>query len=176
MTETGPSRLDVVLRGSLVFASALIALVVDLLPLPSAAPQAVAPFVALAVTYHWTVHRPDLLTPGSIFLLGILRDLAGHLPLGVHASSLLLVPALLRRVPRGLLQRSPALAWALLLPILAVVGLWRWLLAAVVWMQPAPARTFLLEALLTWAVYPLVALLLAPIGRLLPRANYASGS
>lgn len=175
MNETGPSRLDAALRRSLVFASALLALLVDLLPLPSAAPRAVAPLFALAVVYHWTVHRPDLFTPGSIFLLGVLRDLAGHLPLGLHASSFLLVPALMRRVPRGLLQRSLSLAWLLFLPVLVVVGLWRWLAAALVWMQPAPARPFLLEALLTWAFYPLVALLLAPVGRLVPRSGYASG-
>lgn len=176
MNETGLSKPEFALRRSLVFASALLALLVDLLPLPSAAPEAVAPLLALAVVYHWTVHRPDLFTPGSIFLLGVVRDLAGHLPLGLHASSFLLLPALMRRVPRGLLQRSLALAWLLFLPVLAVVGLWRWLLAALVWMQPAPARPFLLEALLTWASYPLVAMLLAPVGRLVPRSGYASGS
>ncbi len=176
MNESVPSRLELAVRRSLVFASGLFALLLDLLPLPSAAPQAVAPLLTLAVVYHWTVHRSDLLTPGSIFLLGLVRDLAGQLPLGLHASSFLLVPALLRRVPRGLLQRSPALAWILLMPVLVVVGLWRWLAAALIWIQPAPARIFLLEALLTWAAYPLVVVLLAPVGRLLPRTGYASGS
>jgi rod shape-determining protein MreD len=176
MSETGLSRLDLAARRSLVFASALVAVVLDLLPLPSAAPQSAAPLVALVVVYHWTVHRPDLFTPGSIFLLGLVRDLAGHLPLGLHASSFLLVPALLRRVPRGLLQRSLPLAWLLFFPIVAVVGLWRWLLAALVWMQPVPVRAFLLEALLSWAVYPLIVVLLAPVGRLLPRAGHVPGS
>lgn len=176
MSETGLSRIELLLRRSVVFASALLALVVDLLPLPSPAPQAVAPLVTLAVVYHWTVHRPDFLTPGSIFFVGLLRDLAGHLPLGLHASSFLLVPALLRRVPRGPLQRSLPLAWLLLFPIVALVGLWRWLLAALVWLQPAPVRPFLLESLLSWAVYPLVAVLLAPVGRVLPRAGHVSGS
>lgn len=176
MNDSVPSRLDFAVRGSLVFASGLFALLLDLLPLPSAAPHAVAPLVTLAVVYHWAVQRPDLMTPGSIFLLGLVRDLAGQLPLGLHAASFLLVPALLRRVPRGLLQRSPVLAWILLIPVLVVVGLWRWLAAALVWMQPAPARAFLLEAVLTWAAYPLVVVLLAPVGRLLPRTGYASGS
>lgn len=176
MSEPGLSRIDLALRRSLVFASALLAIVLDLLPVPSAAPQAVAPLLAFATVYFWTLQRPDLLSPGAIFLLGLLRDLAGQLPLGLHASSFLLVLALLRRVPRGLLQRSLPLAWLLLLPVLAAVGLWRWLLAALVWMQPAPIRPFLLEAVLTWACYPLVAALLAPVGRFLPRAGYASGS
>lgn len=176
MNDSVPSRLDLAVRRSLVFTSGLFALVVDLLPLPSAAPQAVAPLVTLAVVYYWTVQRPDLMTPGSMFLLGLLRDLAGQLPLGLHASSFLIVPALLRRVPRGLLQRSPALAWILFMPVLVVVGLWRWLAAALLWMQPAPFRIFLLEALLTFAAYPLVVVLLAPVGRLLPRTGYASGS
>jgi len=176
MNETGLSRLDLAARRSLVLASALVAVVLDLLPLPSAAPWAAAPLFALVVVYHWTVHRSDLFTPGSIFLLGLVRDLAGNLPLGLHASSFLLVPVLLRRVPRGLLRRSLPLAWLLFLPIVVVVGLWRWLLAAVVWMQPAPLRAFLLEALLSWAVHPLVVALLAPIGRVLPRAGHVPGS
>lgn len=175
MSEASLSRLDAAWRRSLAFATALLAVLVDLLPLPSAAPQAVAPLLALAVVYHWTVQRPELFTAGSAFLLGLVRDLVGHLPLGLHAASFLLVPALLRRVPRGPLQRSLPLAWLLLLPVVAAVALARWLLAALVWMQPAPGRTFLIEALLTWAFYPLVAGLLAPVGRLLPRAGHAPG-
>lgn len=175
MSDLALSRIDRALRRSLAFATALLALGIDLLPLPGAAPQAVAPLLTLAVLYHWSVQRPDLLTPLSCFLLGLLRDLAGALPLGLHSLAYLLVPALLRRVPRGLLQRSLSLAWLVFLPVVAAVGLARWLLAALVWLQPVPEQLYLFEAALTWAFYPLVAWLLAPIGRLLPRSGYASG-
>lgn len=175
MSETILYRADLALRRSLAFATALLAVAIDLLPLPGPAPQAVAPFLTLAVVYHWTVRRPDLLTPLSCFLLGLVRDLAGGLPIGLHALGLLLVPGLLRRVPRGPLQRSLGRCWLLLLPVVAAVGLVRWLLGALVWLQPVPGRVFLLEAALTWAVYPLVAGLLAPVGRLLPRTGHVPG-
>lgn len=175
MSEGALYRVELALRRSLAFATALFAVIIDLLPLPGPAPLAVAPFLTLAVTYHWTVRRPDLLTPLSCFLLGITRDLAGGLPLGLHALALLLVPGLLRRVPRGPLQRSLGGAWLLFLPVAAAVGLLRWLLGALVWLQPVPGRVFLLEAALTWALYPLVAGLLAPLDRFLPRTGHASG-
>lgn len=175
MSEAALHRVDLALRRSLAFATALLALAFDLLPLPGASPQAVAPLLTLTVLYHWSIQRPDLLTPLSAFLLGLARDLAGGLPLGLHALVFLLVPALLRRVPRGPLQRSLALSWLLLLPVVAAVGLARWLLAALVWLQPVPGRVFLLEAALTWALYPLVAGLLAPVGRLLPRTGHVPG-
>ncbi len=176
MTASELARLEAVARRSLVFASALLALLFDLLPLPNAAPYAVAPLSTLAVLYHWTVHRPDLIGPGAAFLLGLLRDLAGGLPAGLHALVFLLVPAFLRKVPRGSLQRSLPMCWLFLLPIVIAAGAVRWSLAALLWWQPAPARPFVLEALLTWAFYPVIALLLAPVGRLLPKAARAPGS
>lgn len=176
MSEGALYRAELALRRSLAFATALLASAIDLLPVPGPAPLTAAPFLTLAVTYHWTVRRPDLLTPLSCFLLGIARDLAGGLPLGLHALGLLLVPGLLRHVPRGPLQRSLGRTWLLFLPVVAAVGLGRWLLGALVWLQPVPGRVFLLEAALTWAVYPLVAALLVPLDRFLPRTGHVPGS
>lgn len=175
MSETAVHRLDLAARRSLAFATALVAVLLDLLRLVGQSPDAVAPLLALAVVYHWTVHRPDLFTPSSAFLLGLLRDLVGQLPLGLHALTYLTVPAALGRVPRAPLQRSLPTAWATFVPIAASAALLRWGLAALVRWEPMPARPFLVEATATVVLYPLVAWLLGPVERAIPRTPRAPG-
>ncbi len=176
MSDISLAGLALALKRSLAFATALVAVALDLLPLLGAAPDTVAPLLALAVVYQWTIRRPDLFTPGSAFLLGIVRDLAGGLPLGLHALTFLVPALLLGRAPRALLRQSVSLAWLVFLPVVAATALVRWGLGSLVWMQPLPISSFLGEALWTAAVYPLVAWTLVPVERLLPRADRVPGS
>ncbi|MCS6779698.1 MAG: hypothetical protein NZ555_08355 [Geminicoccaceae bacterium] len=175
MSETGAHRLDLAARRSLAFATALLAVLFDLLRLVGQSPDAVAPLLSLAVVYHWSVQRPDLFTPSSAFLLGVVRDLVGQLPLGLHALTYLTVPAALGRVPRAPLQRSLPLTWATFVPIAASAAILRWGLAALVRWEPMPARAFLVEAVATVVLYPLVAWLLGPVERAIPRTPRAPG-
>ncbi|MBV5335548.1 rod shape-determining protein MreD, partial [bacterium] len=34
-----------------------------------------APILVLAAVFYWTIHRPDLLRPSALFLIGLLQDL-----------------------------------------------------------------------------------------------------
>ncbi|MCS6878509.1 MAG: rod shape-determining protein MreD [Geminicoccaceae bacterium] len=176
MSETPLSGLALALKRSLAFATALFAVACDLLPLPGPAPDAVAPLFALAVVYHWTIRRPDLFTPSSAFLLGILRDLAGGLPAGLHALTFLLPSLLLGRAPRALLRHSATMAWLSFLPVVAVAAAVRWGLGSLVWMRPLPVSVFVAEALWTAVIYPLVASALVPVERVLPGAERVPGS
>lgn len=67
MSDISLAGLALALKRSLAFATALVAVALDLLPLLGAAPDTVAPLLALAVVYQWTIRRPDLLRPARLF-------------------------------------------------------------------------------------------------------------
>ena len=75
----------------------------SVLPLRFPNYAAVAPLLALAGLYYWTIYRPEFLPPSFVFLCGFVLDLLSGGPLGV--SSLLF---LLTRVV--VLPQRPAIA------------------------------------------------------------------
>ena len=64
-------------------ASVLLCIFLMLLPYGQVAGRFVTPALPLIPLYYWTVHRPELLPPVLIFLLGLLQDLATAGPVGV---------------------------------------------------------------------------------------------
>ena len=102
------------------------AIILDLLPLPNAAPLASAPPLLIAVFYFWTVHRPDLLPPLALFVLGGLLDAVGGQPIGITSLFLLLARALLLAGLRWLHQQPWPVAWACFLPAAVMVAGLRW--------------------------------------------------
>jgi rod shape-determining protein MreD len=141
------------------------AIVLDLLPLPNAAPLASAPPLLIAVFYFWTVHRPDLLPPLALFVLGGLLDAVGGLPVGVTSLALLLARALLLSAQRWLHQQPWPVAWACFLPAAFMVAGLRWGLVSLVLGRVFPLSPVMLEAGLSFLAYPIVAGPLALVQR-----------
>ena len=144
----------------------LAAALLDLLPLPDAAPRSLAPFLTVCVVYFWTVYRPDLLPPLAVFVVGLALDAAGGLPLGLTALCLLIARALLMPGQRFLLRQPFPVVWAgFLLVVLAVAG--AALAAGVAVLGPCvPARARCCSRpALTFAVYPPIGWLLARLQR-----------
>ena len=76
--------------------------------------------------YFWTLHRPDLLPPVGLFVLGVVLDAVGGMPVGVTALPLLLVRAAPRRGQRWLRGQASPVAWACFLPAAMIVAGLRW--------------------------------------------------
>ncbi|MCB1882440.1 MAG: hypothetical protein KDG89_00350 [Geminicoccaceae bacterium] len=165
-----------VLRRFLPLATAVVAVLVDLMPLPSAAPLAVAPLTTLCVLFFWSVYQPKLLGPPSIFGVCLFLDAAAGLPLGLTALAALLARALLggRHV---LLQAYgfPVLWGCFMLAAAAVLSL-RWALACLSWWHLFAFEPILVEILLTVAAYPLISWLLGGMQPWLRGRRHASGS
>ena len=103
----------------------------------------------VAVFYFWTVHRPDLLPPLALFVLGVpARRRRRACPLGVTSLALLLARALLLSGQRWLARQQPwPVVWACFLPAAVMVG--RPALAGLVSLtlgRAFPCRRSLLEA------------------------------
>lgn len=152
----------------------LLAACVDLLPLTTAGTP--APLLTLCLLHAWTLHDPESMSPAVVFLIGLVLDAVGGLPLGLTSLAFLLVRAALSSGQRLLTAQPFAVVWAsFALTVLVFVAL-RWFLASLWWMRLYPVQPALAEALLTFAAYPLVGW---PVGRLhqalMPR-RHAAGS
>ena len=113
-------------------ATALLAVLVDVLPLFHVGPAGVTPLATLCVAFFWSLYRPDLFGAGAAFATGLAHDALAGLPLGLTSLVLLLVrhvvvaaAALLRRplVPGHLVllraagARRPGAALGAVLPV-----------------------------------------------------------
>ncbi len=84
-------RLDIAARAS--FPACITILLMLLTQAPLGLPEQAAslPAVALGCVWFWSLYRPDTLPPPIVFLIGLLMDLLGYLPLGVGVFTLLAV-------------------------------------------------------------------------------------
>lgn len=154
------------------FVTALFAVVVDVLPLPSAAPTAVAPLFTVCVLFYWTLFEPALMSPLRTFLVGLLFDLFSGLPPG-HSATPFLGPRLLLAPSQPSLRAQPfAVIWVCFAFAAALVELLRWTLSVAWWGTLFSPTPVLDELLLTIAVYPAISYLLSRVRARLPRPRY----
>ena len=63
----------------------------------------IVPSLAIIAIYYWVIYRPDLMPGWAVFLLGLIQDLLGGGPVGVHALVFLLLVATLLTTLRWIL-------------------------------------------------------------------------
>lgn len=83
-------RLDHAARGLIPLATALILMLLGLIPWHVPDLGTVAPPLAMMAVFYWSIHRPDLMTAPKAFTIGLFQDLLTG-PLGVNALVMLLV-------------------------------------------------------------------------------------
>lgn len=93
------------------FALALILVVLSLIPvrLPGFAP--IAPLLTLVAVYHWSIYRPNLFPAVAVFAIGLLQDMLGGAPPGLHAVVFLSVSSLVATQRRFLVGKSFFTYW-----------------------------------------------------------------
>lgn len=169
-------QIELGLRRLIPTATVLVAVLVDLLPIPDPSPESLAPFMTLCVVYYWTVHRPDLMLPVTVFATGLVLDVLAGLPLGFNALVLTLAVKLLAPHQKALVGSSPVVIWFFFALVALAVTAARWLVACIWWGRLFDMKPLLFEAALTVVVFPLVSGLLNRVATRLPRISYASGS
>lgn len=167
-------RLDVVLRRLLPLVTALVAVLIDLLPLPAPGPHGVTSFLTLAVVYFWSLYRPDLLGPGAVFVIGLVYDALAGLPPGLSALVLLLARHVMVSHQRFFFAKSFLVVWCCFVLLAAgTLGL-RWAIGSLWfgrWFDPTP---LLLEIAITVALYPALAWVLIRLHAQIPRGAHAT--
>ncbi len=87
-------RLDIVARHSFPATSTVLLMLLCGLPFGIADQAVLLPAVTLAAVFFWSLFRPAVVPPPVVFLIGLLLDLLGYLPLGAGVLTLLLVHGL----------------------------------------------------------------------------------
>ena len=129
MTDTWLHLLDARLRALLPLATALLAVLVDVLPLFHVGPASVTPLATLCVAFFWSLYRPDLFGAGAAFATGLAHDALAGLPLGLSSLVLLLVRHVVVLQQRFFVARSFPVIWCcFVLLALAALAL-RWALS-----------------------------------------------
>jgi rod shape-determining protein MreD len=125
----------------------------------------VTPFFALIAIYYWSIHRPEAVPAIAIFAVGVLQDLITGGPPGSVSLLLLLVHALTVSQQRILLGQSYLVEWAGFALVAVGTALVSWLLACVYNTVLIVPWHFLVQALLTVALYPAAATVLTPAAK-----------
>lgn len=174
MTSLWLYRLDARLRAFVPLATALLAVLADVLPLFHVGPASVTPLATLCVVFFWCLYRPDLFGAGAVFATGLAHDALVGLPLGLTSLVLLLVRYVVVVQQRFFVARSFPVIWCcFVLLALATMAL-RWALSCLWWGRLFALEPLVFELLLTLALYPLATLLLARVHNWIPRMADAS--
>lgn len=128
---------------------------------------AVTPAFALMAVYHWTVYRPDLLSPMALFGIGLLYDLLAGGPPGVTSLLFLCARIAVLHCRRWLVGRPFPLVWGgfTLLTAAAMVGLW--LVQSALVFRFVGLSPSIYRAVLTISLFPIVSFLLGRLQRAL---------
>ncbi|MCB8883502.1 rod shape-determining protein MreD [Acidisoma cellulosilytica] len=116
------------------------------------------PAFTLAAVFFWSLFRPTSLPPPLTFLLGLLADLLGEMPLGTNVLILLLTQLLVVRSRRYLPQKGFLFVWLVFVAVAAVAALLQWGFACLMSWVIYPPIAALAQFLLTAGLYPLLAM------------------
>lgn len=157
MSPSLSQRLDRLARN--VVPAALGVLLVILSTIPFYIPgysQTAANFVLMAV-FYWAVHRPDLLSPITVFLIGLLQDILVGMPPGMNALILILVRGIAVSQSRVFSSRSFLILWWGFGVVAFATAFVVWGLSALYTLSLIDPLPGIFQAAMTMALFPFVA-------------------
>ena len=152
-------------------ATTVLAALLSIEPLHLDGYAALTPAFTLMATYHWTIHRPDLLPALWLFLIGTIQDLlSGGLP-GETAVTLLLARAIVLPQRHYFVDRPFPFIWAGFTLLTGGAMLFSWALHSLLAAELLELRGPVVRAVLTISVFPIVSFLLGRSQRALIGAD-----
>ena len=150
-------HLDIAARCSFPGSITVLLMLLSQAPLQITGQAAMLPAVALGCVWFWSLFRPQSLPPPMVFVIGLLLDLLGYLPLGVGSFTLLVVQAVALAVRRSLARRRLVWIWVCFGGVATIASLLIWLLMMLLTLRllsPYPAA---FTAVLAMAMFPCLA-------------------
>jgi rod shape-determining protein MreD len=160
-------QLDILARQSFPASTTILLMLLCGLPFGIADQAALLPSVTIGCVYFWSLFRPASLPPPVVFLIGLLLDLLGYLPMGVGVLTLLILHGIVLRSRRSLTQQGFIVVWLTLASLGASSAAVIWTLTSILNLQLMPAGPAAFQAMLTAALYPALAMLLTSAHRTL---------
>ncbi|GAB0119423.1 rod shape-determining protein MreD [Acidisoma sp. 7E03] len=152
-------RLDRAARSGFPAGTTLLGMVLLSAPLGIPGQAELLPAFTLAAVFFWTLFRPGSVPPPLIFVIGLLGDLLGEMPLGSTVLVLLLTQLLVVRTRRYLPQKGFLFVWLVFVAVAAVAALLQWLLACGMDWVLYPPIAGIAQFLLAAGLYPLLAMI-----------------
>ncbi|MBN35118.1 MAG: rod shape-determining protein MreD [Rhodospirillaceae bacterium] len=128
----------------------------------------VMPQLGVIAVFFWVIYRPDLMSYGAAFSIGIVADLVTGAPLGVTALILIVVRRVAMAKRRHALGKPFHVLWFSFALIALPAALFGWLVASVYTLQALSILNVLAQAAMTVLVFPLIVWLLTRCQVLLP--------
>ena len=164
-------RIDNPVARLLPIATTLLATVISIQPAHIPGYAALTPAFTLMAVYHWTIYRPDLLSPFALFLVGITQDLLAGVPPGVTALVLLLTRAVVLRHRRHFVNRPFPFVWTGFTMLSGVAMLFLWTFHCLLDGVLVDFRGTVFRAVLTVSMFPIASFLLGRTQRTLMGAD-----
>jgi rod shape-determining protein MreD len=157
--QTAGRQLDIVARHAFPTVSTIVFMLLAETPLGFANQATLLPAITLASVYFWSLFRPAAMPPPVVFLIGLLLDLLGYLPLGVSVLTLLVVHGVVTRWRQALMRLSFLSVWLVFAGFSAGAAVLCWALTALLSFRILSLGPALFQAVLTIALYPALAVL-----------------
>ena len=154
-------RLDIVWRHAFPGVTSFLLMLLAMVPYGMWGQAALLPAVTLTCVWFWSLFRPGAMGPPVVFLLGVLLDLLGFLPLGVGGLTMLVAHGIARSLRRFLARHGFLVDWLIFIAVAAGIAALNWVLVSLLTLTLVPAGPVLFQAGLSMALYPVVAVPLA---------------
>jgi rod shape-determining protein MreD len=149
-------HLDIFARVSFPAGITVVLMLLTQVPLNIPEQAALLPAVTLCCVWFWSLFRPDAMPPPIVFLIGVLLDLLGYLPLGVGVFTLLAVHGVVLALRRSLSRRGFGWVWVVFGSVAIAASLLIWIMVMLLsfrLLSPDPA---IFTAILTISIYPVL--------------------
>ncbi len=151
-------RLDIAWRHAFPGTTSVLLMLLSLAPFGLWGQAALLPTVALTCVWFWSLFRPTAMPPPVVFLIGLLLDLLGYLPLGVGPVTMLTTHGIARRLRRFLSHRGFCLVWLIFTTVACGIAAMNWVLVSLLTFNLVAPGPVLFQAGLAAAMYPVVAM------------------
>jgi rod shape-determining protein MreD len=151
-------RLDIAWRYAFPGTTSLVFMLFSLAPFGLWGQAALLPTVALTCVWFWSLLRPAGMPPPVVFLIGLLLDLLGFLPLGVGGVTMLTTFGIAQRLRRFLSRQGFTVVWVIFTAVACGIAAMTWALVSALTFTLVPAGPVLFQAGLAAAMYPVVAI------------------
>jgi len=151
-------RLDIAWRHAFPVTTSVLLMLLSLAHFGLWGQAALLPTVALTCVWFWSLFRPTAMAPPVVFLIGLLLDLLGFLPLGVGELTMLTTHGIAQRL-RGFVSRQGfTVVWLLVTTVACGIAVMNWALDSLLTFSLVPPGPVLFQAGLAAAMYPVVAI------------------
>jgi len=151
-------RLDIAWRHAFPGTTSFLLMLLSLAHFQLWGQAALLPTVALTCVWFWSLFRPAAMAPPMVFLIGLLLDLLGFLPLGVGEVTMLATHGIAQRLRRFLSRQRFAVVWLIFTTVACLIAAMNWALVSILTFSLVPPGPVLFQAGLAAAMYPAVAI------------------